>query len=45
MSWWAWAMSFPRWGNGEVAWEDAIPVYDENGKLVGVRAVNCENPE
>lgn len=42
---WMWAMSFPRWGNGEVAWEDARGVYDESGRLVGVVPVDCEAPD
>ncbi len=43
--WWAWAMSFPAWGNGEISWDAAIPVLGERGELIGVRRVDCENPD
>jgi hypothetical protein len=38
-------MSFPAWGDGQISWQDAIPVYDESGKPMGLRAVDCEVPE
>lgn len=41
-----WAMSFPEWRCVDcrlvVHWVDAVTVYDERGKEVGVRHLACD---